>query len=105
MSQTQPFVTISPEVIRTVVRNTVLAMPDVRGLAGSGRRFGGRGTAAIEVQIDDGAVRASLRVVAAADVPLLKLGREIQDEVAGAVEEIVGMRVALVDVSFEDVKA
>jgi uncharacterized alkaline shock family protein YloU len=100
-----PLVTVSPDVIRTVVRNTVLAMPDVRGLGGVGRRSEGRSGAGIEVRIDDGVVRLALRVTAAADVSLLKLGEEIQVEVAGVVEEIVGMPVASVDVSFEDVKA
>lgn len=107
MSQTQPFVTVSPEVIRTLVRNTVLAMPDVHGLVVGARRLGGRAPAAIEVSIDaeGGVVRVSLCVAAAADVPLLKLGEQIQDEVIAVVEEIVGLRVASVDVSFEDVKA
>ena len=56
----QPLVTVSPDVIRTVVRNTVLAMPDVRSLGGVGRRAGraeDRSGAGIDVRIDDGVVR------------------------------------------------
>ncbi|MCX6018008.1 MAG: Asp23/Gls24 family envelope stress response protein [Chloroflexi bacterium] len=101
----QSSVTVSPEVVRTVVRNTVLAMPSVRGLVGFGRRFSGRGSSGVDVQIVDGVVRVSLQIVAAADAALLELGGQIQNEVVDVVEEIVGMKVASVDVLFEDVKA
>jgi uncharacterized alkaline shock family protein YloU len=101
----QPNVTISPDVIRTIVRNTVLAMPAVRGLVDSERRFGVRGFQGVEVQLGEEAVRVSLHVLAAADVALIELGREIQTAVVDAVEEIVGMKVAEVKVAFEDVKA
>ncbi len=97
-------VTISNEVIRTVVRNTVLAMPGVHALVDSERRFGVRGYQGVEVQLGDETVRVSLHVVAAADVPLVELGRRIQSEVVDVVEEIVGMKVSSVDVAFEDVK-
>ena len=102
---TKQTVTISPDVIRTVVRNTVLAMPSVRGLVDSERRLGSRGYQGVEVRLGDNAVGVSLHVLAAADAPLVELGRQIQDEVVSVVEEIVGMKVASVDVAFEDVKA
>ena len=100
-----PSVTISNDVIRTVVRNTVLAMPSVRALVDSERRFGVRGYQGVEVQLGDEAVAVSLHVIAASDVPLVELGRRIQSEVISVVEEIVGMKVSSVDVAFEDVKA
>jgi uncharacterized alkaline shock family protein YloU len=100
-----PNVTISPDVIRTIVRNTVLAMPSVRGLVDSERRFGVRGYQGVEVQLGEEAVSVSLHVLAASDVALVELGRTIQTEVVSVVEEIVGMKVAKVDVAFEDVKA
>jgi uncharacterized alkaline shock family protein YloU len=100
-----PNVTISPDVIRTVVKNTVLAMPGVRGLVSSERRLGSRGYAGVEVRLDEDTVRVTLHVAAAADTPLAPLGRQIQSGVADVVEEIVGLKVASVDVMFEDVKA
>lgn len=98
-------VTVAPEVIRTVVRNTVLAMPSVRGLVNpraSRERGLERG---VGVSVQDGLVSVSLHVVAAQDVPLLELGRQIQLEVKNVIEEVVGLSVAKVDVSFEDVAA
>lgn len=104
MSQSN--VTISPDVIRMIVRNTVLALPSVRALvdhSGSLRtRDNFRG---VEVSVADGEVRTQLHVVAAVDATLTDLGRQIQTEVAQSVEEIVGLRVAAVDVYFEDVTA
>ncbi|MCS6773517.1 MAG: Asp23/Gls24 family envelope stress response protein [Anaerolineae bacterium] len=96
-------VTVAPEVIRTVVRNTVLAMPSVRGLVNprvARERGLERGVA---VSVKDGSVSVSLHVIAAQDVPLLELGQQIQIEVKNVVEEVIGLSVAKVDVSFEDV--
>lgn len=99
-------VTISPDVIRTIVRNTVLAMPSVRGLVDHTRSLRPRNSyRGVEVHVDDHEVRATLHVLAAADVALMELGRQIQSHVRSAVEEIVGLRVRSVDVYFEDVTA
>ncbi len=99
----QPNVTISPDVVRTVVRNTVLAMPGVQALVDSERRFGVRGFQGVEVQLSD-TVSVSLHVLAALDAKLVELGRQIQTAVVEVVEEIVGMNVTAVNVMFEDVK-
>ena len=99
----QPNVTISPDVVRTVVRNTVLAMPGVQALVDSERRFGVRGFQGVEVQLSD-TVSVSLHVLAALDAQLVELGRQIQTAVVEVVEEIVGMNVTAVNVMFEDVK-
>lgn len=98
-------VTVAPEVIRTVVRNTVLAMPSVRGLVNprlSRERGLERG---VGVSVQDGHVSISLHVIAAQDVSLLELGQQIQSEVKNVIEEVVGLSVASVNVSFEDVTA
>jgi uncharacterized alkaline shock family protein YloU len=101
---TQQNVTISPDVIRTIVRNTVLALPNVRGLVDSEKRFGVRGYQAVEVQLESDVVRVALHVMAASDASLVELGKQIQTEVVAVVEEIVGTKVSKVDVAFEDVK-
>jgi uncharacterized alkaline shock family protein YloU len=99
-------VTISPDVIRTIVRNTVLAMPNVRGLVDHARALRPRNSfRGVEVHLVDREVRAQLHVRAAADASLMELGRQIQTHVRSAIEEIVGLRVRAVDVYFEDVTA
>jgi uncharacterized alkaline shock family protein YloU len=103
---TQSNVTISPDVIRMIARNTVLALPGVRALVDHASSLRTRDNfRGVEVSVVDGEVRAQLHVIAAADVALMELGRQIQTEVAQSVEEIVGLRVAAVNVYFEDVTA
>jgi uncharacterized alkaline shock family protein YloU len=58
----------------------------------------------VYVRVQDNSVSIKLRVIAATDVPLHKLGEQIQTAVASAITEIAGMRVSTVDVSFEDVR-
>lgn len=102
---TDSTVTIAPGVIRTVVRNTVLAMPNVRRIARQRTWRGSDEAQGVEVSVQGGHVHVKLHVVAAMDVPLQELGQAIQREVKTVVEEIVGLPVARVDVHFEDVAA
>jgi uncharacterized alkaline shock family protein YloU len=106
MTQTQSAVTISPDVIRTIVRNTVLAMPSVRGLVDYARPLRPRDSyRGVEVNVTDRDVRVQLHLTAAQDVSLVDLGKQIQAEVQHVIEEIVGLTVSAVDVYFEDVTA
>lgn len=99
-------VTISPDVIRTIVRNTVLAMPSVRGLVDYAKSLRARDNyRGVDVAMADDEVRVQLHLTAASDVSLNELGQHIQTEVKHVVEEIVGLRVGAVDVYFEDVTA
>lgn len=99
-------VTISPDVVRTIVRNTVLAMPSVRGLVDHTRALRARDSyKGVEVSVSGDTVSVTLHLTAAQDVSLIELGRAIQSEVQQAVQEIIGLRVLAVDVYFEDVTA
>lgn len=101
-------VTISPEVIRTVVRNTALATPGVLALVEperEGRTFGVRqALRGVDVQMVDGHALVTLRVVAATDVALQVLSEQLRQSVAAVVEEVTGIHVASVDVIIEDVR-
>jgi len=106
MIMIQSSVSVSPDVIRTIVRNTVLAMPSVRGFVdytkGLRTHHNYRG---VDVSLTNDDVRIELHLSAARDVALKELGQHIQSEVRNAVGEIVGLRVSAVDVFFEDVTA
>ncbi len=95
--------TISPDVIRTVVRNTVLAMPGVRSFADP--RSGRANHRGIHLVVNEKerSVKLALHVIAARDAALLELGRHIQEAVREAIEEILGLQVSQVDIHFEDV--
>jgi uncharacterized alkaline shock family protein YloU len=103
---TQSAVTVSPDVIRTIVRNTVLAMPSVRGLVDYMRPLRRRDSyRGVEVNVTDRDVHVQLHLTAAQDVSLVDLGKQIQAEVQHVIGEIVGLAVSAVDVYFEDVTA
>ena len=97
-------VTISPDVVREVARITTLATPGVLAMA---ERPAGRNNVdpGVSVTVQDEILQIGLRVIAAVNQPLQKLGQQIQANVAGAINEIAGMTVTTVDVTFEDVRS
>ncbi len=105
-------VTISPEVVLQVARITTLATPGVLGLvedaapgsasAGGSLKHTLRG---IVASIEDGAAHISVHIIAASNVPLTRLARQIQTNIANAIAEIAGLETAAVDVTIEDVRA
>ncbi|MGQ9813538.1 MAG: Asp23/Gls24 family envelope stress response protein [Candidatus Roseilinea sp.] len=105
-------VTIAPEVVLQVARITTLATPGVLGLveetsrhsvsAGSPLKHTLRG---IVASIEDGAARIRVHIIAASNVPLTQLARQLQVNIANAIAEIAGIETAAVDVTVEDVLA
>lgn len=101
----QGTVIISPAVLCTIARLTTLSVPGVVGMSHQGvQRFlrPCRGDG-IKVQVVDGAVILDIHIVAATDVNMLQLSREIQAQVTRAIHEIVGMAVQEVNVHIVDV--
>ena len=98
-------VTISPDVVREVARVTTLATPGVLGMAERPQRSSRAPVdSGVDVTVQANNVQIRLRVIAASDAPLHKLGQLIQVNVAGAIQEIAGMSVTSIDVTFEDVR-
>lgn len=108
MDDAQGKVTIAPAVLTMIVRQTAVEQrgvyrlapvpPKVRGLlAGAATDEG------IYVAVTDEGVQVELHVVAEAGSNMLKLGAALQSEITRAVEEMVGMSVAFVDVYIDDV--
>lgn len=108
MEQVQGKVTIAPTVLSTIVRLTALeqrgvhrlvpAPPKVRSLlAGAAVEEG------ILVEVAEAGVQVELHVIAHADANMLKLGEALQADIRRAIEEMVGMQVAAVDVHIDGV--
>jgi len=103
-------VRISPYVLATIARLTTLAVPGVvrmfRDLSsGVDRLLKGKGAGdGVRTQVVDDAVSVDLYIVAAQDVNLYQLGREIQMRVARAIKDMVGMPVLAVNVHIENVE-
>jgi uncharacterized alkaline shock family protein YloU len=96
-------ITVAPEVVETIARLTTLAVPGVaRLLSPSGfkrllRQDG------VKLEIVGNTVRLDLYVVTDPDASMLTVGRRIQSEVTRAIQEMVGMEVAAINIHIEDV--
>jgi uncharacterized alkaline shock family protein YloU len=98
-------VIISPTVLSMVARLTTLSVPGVARMSSLGvrRLLGSRGCDGVKVEVVDETVVLDVFVIAAADVNMLQLSREIQGKVTRAIHEIVGMPVREVNVHIVDV--
>ncbi len=108
MDEVQGKVTIAPLVLTTIVKQTTLDQHGVRRLAPIPPRMRSlRAGAAVEdgiaVMVGEQGVQVEVHVVADNDSNMLKLGSTLQTEITRALEEMVGMPVATVDVYIDDV--
>lgn len=103
-SPTSGKITIAPEVIETVARLTALAVPGVARLIppqNIQRLLGIKD--GVRVVVSDGQVAVDLHIVVESGRDVLALGRQVQNEVTRAIEDIVGLPVLSVNVTVEDV--
>jgi uncharacterized alkaline shock family protein YloU len=101
-------VTIAPNVLVTIVQKTTLSAPGVARLSDNVpgvQRFLGLHTEAegVRVGVTEGKVRADVYLVARRDIDLLQMGRQLQQGITRAIQDIVGMDVCEVNVHIEDV--
>ena len=98
-------VSIAPNVLVTIVQKTTGATPGVDRLSDNVPRFLGLETAdrGVQVGVADAKVSVDVYLVARRGVDLLQMGRELQQEITRAIEDIVGMSVQEVNVHIEDV--
>jgi uncharacterized alkaline shock family protein YloU len=108
MDEIQGKVTIAPIVLTTIVKQTTLDQDGVRRLAPLPPRArvllsGAVFEDGIAVVVGEPGVQVEVHVVAESDSNMLKLGSTLQNEITRALEEMVGMPVANVDVYIDDV--
>src|SRR6266702_1903232 len=101
-------VRVARQVLSTIVINTALQIPGVVHMAHRsdqwsrllGREIPKQGVA---LTIKDNTVSADLYIVVASNVNILEVGTAVQEEVASAIEHMVGMQVREVNVYIHDV--
>jgi uncharacterized alkaline shock family protein YloU len=105
MEQKLGTVIISPAVLSMIARLTTLSVPGVARMASSPVRrvLGSRGCDGVKLEVVEDTVVLDVFVVAASDINMLQLSREIQGKVTRAIHEIVGMPVREVNVHIVDV--
>jgi uncharacterized alkaline shock family protein YloU len=102
-------VTIAPQVLLTIARLTTLSIPGVASMSHSlaenvGRIFRRRTLGqGIKMRVEDDVVYLDLYINVEPDVNLLELGRQIQQETARAISDMLGMHVGEVNIHIDDV--
>jgi uncharacterized alkaline shock family protein YloU len=102
-------VIVSSGVLATIARLTALSVPGVACMNPSlvrevtrllRRQVKGDG---VRVEFDDEVVSIDLHLVALPGYNMLQLGRQVQADVARAIEELVGMPVGNINIHIDDV--
>ncbi len=96
-------VIISPRVLKTIARFTALADPEVVRMAEPSLFRWRVPSGGIALRVKDDTVSLDLYVVADAEANFYEMGRRLQQAVAQAIENILGMNVAEVNVHIEGV--
>lgn len=108
MDDVQGKVTIAPGVLTTIVRQTTLEQRGVQRLAAVPPTVRGlmAGTALDEgifIAVTEPGVQVEVHIIAEAETNMIKLGSTLQTKITRALEEMVGMPVATVDVYIDGV--
>ncbi len=109
VTESSGVVRVARQVLITIVVNAALEIPGVVRMAHSsdqwtrllGREVPRQGVA---LTIKENTVSADLYVVVASGVNVVEVGSTVQDEVASAIEHMVGMQVREVNVYIQDVE-
>ena len=100
--------TVSPEVLITIARMAALSVPGVSAMApipGGVDRFFRRGlNEGIRIRIHEDIVTGDIYVIVKDNVNIREVGRNVQDQVARAIQEMVGMDVVQLDVHIENIE-
>jgi uncharacterized alkaline shock family protein YloU len=99
--------TIAPEVLLNIARLTTLEVKGVNRMSGQSgvNELFQRGHRAegVRIKIMDGTVDLDLHVVLDQDINIRQVSRKIQEEVARAITEMVGMEIGEINVHIEDI--
>jgi uncharacterized alkaline shock family protein YloU len=107
MENMQGRTTVSPEVLTTIARLSALGVPGVSRLApvsGGVNRIFKRGFAeGVRIETQENLVFADLHLILRQDVNIREVSRNVQQQVARAMQEMVGMEVGHVNIHIEDI--
>jgi uncharacterized alkaline shock family protein YloU len=100
--------TIAPEVLNTIARLTTLSVAGVSRMCidppGMSRIFQRNYMEGVRLEVKNDQVYLDLYVILHKNVNMREVSRNIQQEVARAIEEMVGMQVGFVNIHIEDIE-
>ena len=99
--------TVSPDVLVTIARLSALSVPGVSRMAqvpGGVNRLFKRGIGdGVRIEVHDNMVTANLYLILKQQVNIREVGRNVQHQVARALQEMVGMDIGGIEIHVEDV--
>jgi uncharacterized alkaline shock family protein YloU len=100
--------TVSPDVLVTIARLSALSVPGVSRMAhvpGGVNRLFKRGIGdGVRIEVEDNVVVANLYLVLQQNVNIREVSRNVQHQVARALQEMVGMDIGGIDIHIEDIE-
>jgi uncharacterized alkaline shock family protein YloU len=105
--QSQGKTTVSPDVLVTIARLSALSVPGVSRMApisGGVNRFFRRGASdGVRIETQDNTVFVDMFLALKQNVNVREVSRNVQQQVARAIQEMVGMDVGHVNIHIEDI--
>jgi uncharacterized alkaline shock family protein YloU len=99
--------TVSPDVLITITRLSALSVPGVSRLAqvpgGVNRLFKHGIGDGVRIEVKDNIVRADLYLILKQNVNIREVSRNVQNQVARALQEMVGMDIGGIEIHIEDI--
>ena len=100
--------TVAPDVLVTIARFSALSVPGVSRMAqipGGVNRLFKRGMGdGVRIQVEDNVVTANLYLILKQHVNIREVSRNVQHQVARALQEMVGMDIGSIDIHIEDIE-
>ena len=106
-SYSQGKTTVSPDVLVTIARLSALSVPGVSRMAqvpGGVNRLFKRGIGdGVRIEVQDNMVMANLYLILRQHVNIREVSRNVQHQVARALQEMVGMDIGGIEIHIEDI--
>jgi uncharacterized alkaline shock family protein YloU len=99
--------TVSPDVLISIAKLSALSVSGVSHMApisgGVNRLFRKGANEGVRIQVEDDTVFTDIFLVLKRDVNIREVSRNVQQQVARAIQEMVGMTVGQIDIHIEDI--
>ncbi len=99
--------TVAPDVLVTIARLSALSVPGVSRMAnvsGGVNRLFKRGVHdGVRIEVEDNVIVANLYLILKPDVNIREVSRQVQQQVARALQEMVGMEIGEIEIHIEDI--
>ena len=99
--------TVAPDVLITIARLSALSVPGVSRMAnvsGGVNRIFKRGVHdGVRIEVEENVIVANLYLILKPDVNIREVSRDVQNQVARALQEMVGMEIGEIEIHIEDI--